>query len=236
MNMYSSLLRRVLIVLGCGVLLNLPLHADDIAQAGRSIVAKYQDSLVTIKIAVKIHANVNGEQNTDDDNAETIGTIIDPSGLIVASLATADPAETLDGMTKEHEEMHITTEIVSLTIRTADGKEMPGKIVLRDKDLDLAFIRPMKKPSAPLTALDLKAGITPSCSTRWLSSIVSVISPVMPSVSPSIACRLWCKSRASFMCRALPPCPPASVPRSSDWMAIRLASSCCAPRRNRARA
>ncbi len=161
MNFHPSFLWRALIVLGCGMLLHMPLRADDIAQAGRNIVAKYQDSLVTIKITVKIHTDVNGEQNTDDDKSETIGTVIDPSGLIVASLATADPAETLDGMAREHQDMKITTEIIDLTIRTADGKEMPGKIVLRDKDLDLAFIRPVKKPATPLPALDLKTGTAP---------------------------------------------------------------------------
>lgn len=162
MNSHPSFLWRALLVLGCAMLLHVPSRADDVAQAGRNIVAKYQDSLVTIKITVKIHTNVNGEQSTDDDKSETIGTVIDPSGLIVSSLATADPADALDGMARGHEEMKITTEIVDLTIRTADGKEMPGKIVLRDKDLDLAFIRPLTKPATPLTALDLKTSTPPA--------------------------------------------------------------------------
>ena len=53
-------------MLGCGVLFYLPLRADDIAQAGRNIEAKYQDSVVTLKITVKVHTSMNGEQNTDD--------------------------------------------------------------------------------------------------------------------------------------------------------------------------
>jgi S1-C subfamily serine protease len=36
-----------------------------------------------------------------------------------------------------------------------DGSELPAEVVLRDKDLDLAFVRPKTKPSAPLPALDL---------------------------------------------------------------------------------
>jgi S1-C subfamily serine protease len=36
-----------------------------------------------------------------------------------------------------------------------DGKEVPAEIVLRDKDLDLAFIRPKTSLAAPLPALDL---------------------------------------------------------------------------------
>jgi len=161
MTTRHSLLWKALIALGCAMLCHLPLRADDVAQAGRTIVAKYQESLVTLSITLKIHTSMNGEQNTDDEKSEAIGTVINPSGLIVASLATADPAEALAGMGRDHEEMKITTEIVNLIIRTADGKEMPGKIVLRDKDLDLVFIRPLKKPAAPLAALDMKAGIVP---------------------------------------------------------------------------
>lgn len=56
----------------------------------------------------------------------------------------------------------MSVEIVDLKIRLADGKEMPGKIVLRDKDLDLAFIRPLKAPSEPLPAMDLTKATTPS--------------------------------------------------------------------------
>ncbi len=161
MQMHKSFFCKLLIVLGCGVLLHLPVCADQIAQAGRQIISRYQNSLVTIKITLKIHATMDGEQHSEDEQSETMGTIIDPSGLIVASLATADPAETIASMASEHENMKVSTEIVDLTIRTADGTEMPGKIVVRDKDLDLAFIRPLKKPTVPLTALNLNTGSTP---------------------------------------------------------------------------
>ena len=36
-----------------------------------------------------------------------------------------------------------------------DGTELPAEIVLRDKDLDLAFIRPKTKPASPMAAVDL---------------------------------------------------------------------------------
>jgi hypothetical protein len=36
-----------------------------------------------------------------------------------------------------------------------DGTEVPSEIVLRDKDLDLAFIRPKTKPATPMDAIDL---------------------------------------------------------------------------------
>ena len=45
---------------------------------------------------------------------------------------------------------------------------MPAEIVLRDKDLDLAFVRPKTKPPAPMTAVDLSK-----------SAAVEILEPVI---------------------------------------------------------
>jgi S1-C subfamily serine protease len=55
----------------------------------------------------------------------------------------------------------ITSEPTDLKIRLPDGRELPAKIVLRDEDLDLAFIRPTTKPSAPMVAIKLAESATP---------------------------------------------------------------------------
>ena len=39
------------------------------------------------------------------------------------------------------------TEVNDIKILLEDGAEVPAEIVLRDKDLDLAFIRPKAKPA-----------------------------------------------------------------------------------------
>jgi len=57
--------------------------------------------------------------------------------------------------------MKITETITSIMIRMPDGKELPGDIVLRDKDRDMAFIRLKTKPVVPLTAVDLTAASKP---------------------------------------------------------------------------
>src|SRR2546422_4160959 len=41
--------------------------------------------------------------------------------------------------------------------RSDDGTEIPAEIVLRDRDLDLAFIRPKTKPANPMPAVDLRS-------------------------------------------------------------------------------
>ena len=45
---------------------------------------------------------------------------------------------------------------VSIKIRLASGEELPGRVVLRDKDRNLAIIRPLHRPAKPLVAVNFK--------------------------------------------------------------------------------
>ena len=51
--------------------------------------------------------------------------------------------------------VEITTEPTDVKIRLSNSRELPAKIVLRDENMDLAFLRPTTKPRPPLVALDL---------------------------------------------------------------------------------
>ena len=43
-------------------------------------------------------------------------------------------------------------------MRLADGREVGARIVLRDADLDLAFLRPLEPLAAPIAAVDAAMG------------------------------------------------------------------------------
>jgi hypothetical protein len=93
-----------------------------------------------------------------DDTVEAVATVIDPGGLTVMSLSSLDPGAMISrlmGAASGDEKMQIVSEPSDVRIRLADGRELPARIVLRDQDLDLAFIRPTAKPTAPLTAINL---------------------------------------------------------------------------------
>ncbi|MDI6827441.1 MAG: serine protease [Armatimonadota bacterium] len=154
----------VLFCVMCSVLFLTPAFADEIAQAGKDITAKWGDAIVTLQIVIKTQMSMEGEEaSKEEEKAEATGVIIDPSGLTVASLAAIDPAETMNQLMSSREYgMKITSEIVDIKIRLSDGTEIPAKIVLRDKDLDLAFIRPTQKPTKTLTALDLTKQTKPA--------------------------------------------------------------------------
>jgi hypothetical protein len=91
---------------------------------------------------------------------ETTGTIIASSGLLVASLTQVDPTDAISMMMGDAADK-MTIDVTGITVTLSDGTEVPAKIVLRDKDLDLAFLRLKTPPVKPLTALDLSKTAQP---------------------------------------------------------------------------
>ncbi|MEN6520456.1 MAG: serine protease [Armatimonadota bacterium] len=129
--------------------------ADD-TTSGREIASNYGPAIVKVQIVLKLSMSYMGSGDSQEQKIEATGTVVDPSGLTVISMSSTDPADIIQSVYGDTEEMQIKSEVTDVKIRLVDGTELPGKIVLRDKDLDLAFIRPVKKPSAPLPYLDIK--------------------------------------------------------------------------------
>jgi hypothetical protein len=128
----------------------------DESTVGRDLTTKYGNAVVKIMLVVKMSMSFQGQGDSREQKSEVTGTVIDPSGLTVVSLTAVNPGDMLGGMFGGDEGPSISTEVKDVKIRLVDGKEIPGKVVLRDKDLDLAFIRPVTKPTAPMAYIDLK--------------------------------------------------------------------------------
>lgn len=141
----------VLIILAIAFLGQTCAYADDISQA-REIKTKFEDSVVIVKLVIKQKMTMQGKEiHSTEIPAEIIGTVINPSGLTVVSLFTTEPSTLMNKISKnsgmEMSNMKWESEISDIKIHLNDGQEIPGKIVLRDKDLDLAFIQPSEKVS-----------------------------------------------------------------------------------------
>jgi S1-C subfamily serine protease len=61
-------------------------------------------------------------------------------------------------MMEENNQFKMETELTDVKILLDDGTELSAEVVLRDKDLDLAFIRPKSKPASPMAAVDFGSG------------------------------------------------------------------------------
>jgi hypothetical protein len=134
-------------------------YGDELATAGRQVAQKWQNCIVSVQLVAKTTYSYGSDSSSEEDKYEIVGCVIDPSGLIVTSLASTNLSELFGSFADEDsEDFKMSSEVTSAKIILPDGKELPAKIVLRDKDLDLAFIRPLQKPAAPLAAIDLSKG------------------------------------------------------------------------------
>ena len=129
-------------------------HADEQAEKGRQIFNTHRHAVVTVQEVLKVSAGGGGHAN--ETKQDLTGTVIDPSGLTVLSLSACDPSEMVQRMMgEEYARSRVETEISDMKILLDDGTELPAEIVLRDNDLDLAFVRPKTKPASPMAAVDL---------------------------------------------------------------------------------
>ena len=121
--------------------------SDPIAESAREISDKSQNALVSVRIVLEVRKS--------EMTVERLATVIDPSGLMIMSLASIDPSvlglfpSGVDFMVKD------------ITVILPDRKEIPAKIVLRDTDLDLALLRPLEKIDEPLAYVSIEEAAVP---------------------------------------------------------------------------
>jgi len=158
-------------------------HAQ-VENDARKIVEKYGSAVVTVDIVVDAKMTYDGQTEKSERKHSTTATIIDPSGLAVTSLLQVSPDSYMDPNDKAdgYSYSFVTKDC---RITTADGDEIPADVVLRDKDLDLAFIRPKAKPDKPLAYLDMTNSSMPQ-----LLDQIMVLTRLSQSANHSIAAKL----------------------------------------------
>ena len=128
-----------------------PGRADVQGDMMRSLVGKYGASVVTLRMVLKSAAG----GGSDQAQIEANGIVIDASGLVATTNTAIDPASMYAGM-MGGDSAEMATSIVSARIRLSSGEELPARVVLRDRDRNLAFVRPIKRPAKPLTAVNFR--------------------------------------------------------------------------------
>ncbi|MGH9312656.1 MAG: trypsin-like peptidase domain-containing protein [Vicinamibacterales bacterium] len=149
----------LLLVFGLSAGLSAAQSPDERA-AARDIIKKWQYTVVNVRIVLKTRMAMGGrEMQATEETVDAVATVIEPDGLAVMSLSTLNPAGMMSRIMGQagggEDKFQMTSEPTDLKIRLSDGREIPAKIVLRDEDLDLAFIRPTAKPDTPFTSLAL---------------------------------------------------------------------------------
>jgi S1-C subfamily serine protease len=135
-------------------------QTPDERASARAIMAKRSDAVVTVEGSLKVRMSMGGrETNNADESVHAMATVLDGTGLAVMSLSAIEPGGLLTRMMSSFgggagPKVDMTTEPAGLRMRMADGGEFPAKIVLRDEDLNLAFLKPVDAPNASWAFVD----------------------------------------------------------------------------------
>jgi S1-C subfamily serine protease len=132
----------------------------DAAEEGRKIVEANKEAVVTVQLVIE--TRYSGESEKDERKVSATGTVVDPSGLVVAALSQVDPTKVIsEFMPDEDGGSKFQSNVVDVKFKTEDGTEIPADVVLRDPDLDLVFLRPKKAPETPMKFVDLSQAGSP---------------------------------------------------------------------------
>ncbi len=147
----KSIRYLVLFAVAAFLFVNIAAFAQSSGEQGRAVFEKYKDTVATVRVVVGVSYGDTEHESEQEANA----TFISEDGLAVLALSAVDPMQLAEGYGAETNEM--TSRIVSLHVFMADGSEKPAEVVLRDKEQDIAFIRLVDKPDAPLPHVSFDA-------------------------------------------------------------------------------
>lgn len=141
-------------LIGILVVLTQGAQAQDTAEKGRAVLNANKSAVVTVRTVLKM--TIMG--NSNEMVQECTGTVLDESGLTVLSLSNIDPTEMLRNMSSmTGQDFEVSSEITGAEILQEDGSELEAKVVLRDKHLDLAYVRPREPVGEPMAHVDVSA-------------------------------------------------------------------------------
>ncbi|HEO69891.1 MAG TPA: serine protease [Candidatus Hydrogenedentes bacterium] len=132
--------------------------AETPIEQARHVFETRKYTVVTVQLVIKRQYSFGGRGSQErEEKQEASGTVIDPSGLTVMSLTDVDPTLMYAKLAKTQgmSDYKMESNVTSVTILCDDGSEVEAQVLLRDPDLDLAFIRPSKKPVQPFEHVDL---------------------------------------------------------------------------------
>lgn len=156
--------QRICLLLMYGVALSASfgtsVHSADAALRARAreVLEKNKDAVVFVKAVVSMTYSMGAQQSKKQEQKnEILGTVVDPSGLTVVAASRLDPYSMYGDMSfnsgGEMSHFKPETNVTDLKLVLADGTEVAAEFALKDKDLDLAFIRPKEKLEKPLPYL-----------------------------------------------------------------------------------
>ena len=111
----------------------------------RKLLSEHADCVTWVSVTVRVELSAGGRSMPpQEQKLEALGTIIADDGLTVLSLNKVDPtANILSRIRSPGASVNVNYTEVMLLMQ--DGTEVPAKLLLKDSDLDLAFVLPIEE-------------------------------------------------------------------------------------------
>ncbi|RKX71514.1 hypothetical protein DRP53_01275 [candidate division WOR-3 bacterium] len=175
---------------------------NEITEA-QQIVSQFQESVITAKITTRYQMEIGGREMFKTENLlEVTAVIIDESGLSVLSLSNTDPTRLFSSFspTPDLPRRSWESSISDVKMILADGEEIPADVVLRDKDLDLIFIRP-KRSGRKYCHIDLTKDARPQLMEKiYVLSRLGRVADRAPFISLARIQAIVTKPRTFYIC------------------------------------
>ena len=80
------------LILAAATLLSSHVLADDLATAGRQLLAKHPFSVLTVECQLRQSVTVGAQEKTSETKTTSCGTVVNEAGLLAVSLTAVDPS------------------------------------------------------------------------------------------------------------------------------------------------
>ena len=130
-------------------------NADNAAEQGRKIFEKNKSAIVTVLLVINTKFSAPGRASQEfESKAEATGTVINADGLTVVSLSKVDPSALYELMQPDSGGTNYETEVRDAKILLEDNTEIDASVILRDRELDMAFVRPKERQETEFKYID----------------------------------------------------------------------------------
>ena len=125
----------------------------------RSLLEENPNCVTWVSATVRVEVSVNGRSlPPQEQKLEALGTILSSDGLTVLSLTKVDPTSNILARLRSPG-ASVQANYTEVLILMQDGTEIPARLLLKDVDLDLAYLLPL--PSAKESQNEFKFPTVP---------------------------------------------------------------------------
>ena len=113
----------------------------------RALLKDHANCVTWVSVTVRVEVSVNGRSlPPQEQKLEALGTILSSDGLTVLSLTKVDPTSSILSRLRTRG-ASVQVNYTEVLILMQDGTEIPALLLLKDVDLDLAYLLPLKLKS-----------------------------------------------------------------------------------------